>query len=166
MIRATLIATMACVMSSSAAQSNIAALPGDAVAGRSQAEWSVLWWQWAGSFEYDNSPVADRTGNLCHLKQKGPVWFLAGTYGTHRTVRTCKVPKGKYLFFPLINYVVSPDGVHPCSECCPNYVRTAREITDNPSYLIVDLDGQRLQQPESYRQVSPGCFDLGALSNP
>ena len=38
--------------------------------------------------------------------QSGPVWFLADTYGTKRTIRTCTVPRGKHLFFPLINYVV------------------------------------------------------------
>src|SRR6185436_15739419 len=76
------------------------------VFGKTQAEWSQAWWQWAGSFDHAESPVADRTGENCHLKQEGPVWFLAGTYGTRRTVRTCTVPQGKHLFFPLINYVV------------------------------------------------------------
>lgn len=39
--------------------------------------------------------------------QSSEVWFLAGTYGTPRTIRTCRVPRDKYLFFPLINYVVA-----------------------------------------------------------
>lgn len=82
--------------------------PGEAIAGRTQAEWSVAWWQWARSFERESSPVADRTGALCSARQSGDVWFLAGTYGTRRTIRACKVPAGKHLFFPLINYVVYP----------------------------------------------------------
>src|SRR5437762_1456121 len=86
----------------------IAVPPGERVADTSQADWSKAWWQWAGSFDRADSPVADRTGTSCHLKQSGPVWFLAGTYGTRRTIRTCTIPRDKYLFFPLINYVVMP----------------------------------------------------------
>ena len=43
--------------------------------GKSQAEWSRLWWQWAASFQYDESPVADQTGQNCQLKQNGRVFF-------------------------------------------------------------------------------------------
>jgi len=93
-------------LSPSFAQTGMAVPPTEAVANTSQADWSRAWWQWAGSFNRAESPVADRSGENCHLKQNGPVWFLAGTYGTQRTIRTCKVPRGKYLFFPIINYVV------------------------------------------------------------
>ena len=82
--------------------------PGEKVAGRTQADWSRVWWQWAWSFDDSESPVVDKKGDRCRLRQEGEVWFLAGTYGTQRTVRTCTVPAGKYLFFPLVNYVVYP----------------------------------------------------------
>ena len=36
--------------------------PTQAVAQRSQLEWSVLWWKWAASFDREDSPVADRAG--------------------------------------------------------------------------------------------------------
>src|SRR5690348_4878465 len=76
------------------------------VAGKSQEAWSKAWWQWAGSFEQHDSPVADRSGASCGRKQSGQVWFLAGTYGSARTLRRCTVPAGKYLFFPLVNNIV------------------------------------------------------------
>ena len=34
--------------------------PNVAVAGKTQAEWSQAWWQWAASFDRQESPVADR----------------------------------------------------------------------------------------------------------
>lgn len=148
---------------------DIAVPPSAAVSGRTQAEWSQLWWQWAASFQYDESPVADRTGQSCHLKQSGPVWFLAGTYGTRRTIRTCKVPKDTYVFFPLINYVVMPTGPvqeENCEACCARYRATARSMTDTPYDLVLDLDGRRVEHLETYRQVSLGCFDLGVLASP
>ncbi len=65
--------------------------PSELVAGASQEEWSKRWWRWAMSFDPADSPVADRTGALCANGQAGPVWFLAGTYGTRRTERTCRI---------------------------------------------------------------------------
>ena len=87
-------------LSASAEQSYL--VPADEpIAGLTQEDWSRVWWQWAATFERYQSPVADPTGELCASKQSGDVWFLAGTYGTARTIRTCMVPRGKHLFFPI-----------------------------------------------------------------
>lgn len=88
---------ISCAALPALAQPSPALAPAEAVEGLSQTEWSRAWWQWAASFDRDNSPVGDRNGALCDRGQSGPVWFLAGTYGTQRTVRTCKIPQGKYL---------------------------------------------------------------------
>ncbi len=134
--------------------------PDEQVEGLSQADWSREWWQWAGSFGREDSPVADRIGDKCHLKQNGAVWFLAGTYGTQRTVRTCKVPRDKYLFFPLINYVV----MRPASRnvSCDAVTITAKNMTDNASMLILEVNGHRVNNLASYRQATGKCFDMGA----
>jgi hypothetical protein len=134
------------------------------VAGKSQEEWSAAWWQWAASFDDDDSPVADRTGRMCGSKQSGSVWFLAGTYGTARTTRTCTVPAGKHLFFPLINYVVFPrEGSQPS---CGAVMRDAAEMTNDVSALVLDVDGKRFGSLVQYRLVTKRCFDLGARSEP
>lgn len=127
----------------------------------SQAEWSRAWWQWAGSFDRDDSPVGDQTGALCASKQSGPVWFLAGTYGTHRTVRTCKIPQGKYVFFPLINYVVMPRSV---STSCFSVMSAAASMTNEATALILDIDGIRVPDLSQYRQATTQCFDMGVRS--
>jgi len=142
--------------------------PAERVADISQAGWSKAWWQWAGSFDRADSPVADRTGKNCHLKQSGPVWFLAGTYGTQRTIRTCTIPRNKYVFFPLINYVVMPEAEVKtnCVACCARYAEAAKSITDQPSNLVLDLDGRRIDDLARYRQSTTECFDMGALAEP
>jgi hypothetical protein len=135
------------------------------VAGKSQADWSMAWWQWAASFDSAESPVADRTGENCHLKQDGPVWFLAGTYGTKRTVRTCTIPRGKYLFFPLINYVYFlADPASPPT--CASVTLSAQRATDNPSLLVLNLDGADGTELSQYRQATSPCFNLAALADP
>lgn len=144
------------------AQDGLAVPPHDPVDGLSQAEWSRVWWQWAGSFDIEESPIADQTGKFCGRKQSGEVWFLAGTYGTHRTVRTCKVPHGKYIFFPLINYVVMPPLNRNVS--CEAVTGSAASMTNAPSALILDIDGIRMKNLNLYRQATTQCFDMGALA--
>lgn len=157
--------TCFCLVSTGATQDTIVVPPKQAVANISQSDWSRLWWQWAGSFDASDSPVGDRTGSNCGLKQKGPVWFLAGTYGTARTKRSCTVPRGKYIFFPLINYVVMPQR-EACPSCCGSYAETAKAITDHPSYLVLEVDGHRVEHLASYRQATAQCFDMGSLASP
>ena len=142
------------------AQTTATVPPSEWVNGMSQAEWSRAWWQWAGSFEKPESPVGDQTGSLCDRGQCGPVWFLAGTYGTHRTVRTCKVPRGKHLFFPLTNYVVMPRPGVPID--CLRVSSDAAAMTNDVSALVLDVDGVRVPDLVSYRQVTTQCFDMGA----
>lgn len=134
------------------------------VDGLTQAEWSRAWWEWAGSFSRDESPIADRTGSLCDRGQKGNVWFLAGTYGRQRTVRTCTVPHGKYLFFPLINYVVMPPVARPVT--CEAVMETAAMMTNDPSALVLDINGTRVDGLVNHRHATVGCFDMGALAKP
>lgn len=161
-----LVAASFAVLPCAFAQAGMAVPPTEPVAGVSQGDWSKAWWQWAGSFSNADSPIADRIGTNCHLKQDGPVWFLAGTYGTQRTIRTCTVPRDKHLFFPIINYVVMPRRNDPCATCCPSYIANAKSITDEPSNLILELDGRRLDGLAGYRQVTTQCFDMGELAEP
>ncbi|UXH78876.1 hypothetical protein [Roseateles amylovorans] len=134
------------------------------IGGQSQALWSRDWWQWAGSFSQAASPIADRSGVLCASGQSGEVWFLAGTYGTQRTIRSCHVPRGKYLFFPLINYMVT--AAPGMTTTCLSVQRTALRITDDVSDLVLEVDGRRFDQLALHRQHTSECFDLGARAKP
>jgi len=76
-------------------------LPQSKPYGMSYAQWSVRWWQWVFSLPANNSPILD-TGD-CSAGQSGPVWFLAGAFVPTTVTRTCTIPAGKALFFPLAN---------------------------------------------------------------
>ena len=72
--------------------------------GQSYSEWAADWWTWALAQPADVNPLLDTTGEDCAQGQRGRVWFLAGTPGTPDPVsRTCTVPKGKALLFPVLN---------------------------------------------------------------
>ena len=135
------------------------------VAGLSQQDLSVRWWQWAASFRYADSPVSDQTGERCGAGQEGEVWFLAGTYSSSATRRTCKVPEDKYLFFPLINYVVMPSNCPGCTTC-ESVTFTARAMTDGVMGLFAELDGQALPGLDDHRVASAACFNLAERATP
>lgn len=81
---------------------------GSAVAGDDDPAWRRLtasWWQWALSIPAATNPVADSNGRYCMIGQRGPVWFLAGSVTGQPVVRTCNVPEGTPLFFPVVNSV-------------------------------------------------------------
>ncbi|MEU6411291.1 signal protein [Microbispora sp. NPDC046933] len=74
------------------------ASPAESIQGR--------WWTWASSETESTNPVADDTGKFCDRNQPEDVWFLAGTFGG--TVRrTCALPTGRPVVFPLVNLVGS-----------------------------------------------------------
>jgi len=67
----------------------------------SAADWTANWWQWVFQTPNSVNPNLDTTGAYCGVGQWGPVFYLSGGGGVIN--RTCTVPAGKVLFFPIIN---------------------------------------------------------------
>jgi hypothetical protein len=60
------------------------------------------WWNWAMSRPDGVDVISDIDGTWCAYAQPDDVWFLAGTFGGP-AVRSCTVPAGRPLVFPLVN---------------------------------------------------------------
>jgi hypothetical protein len=137
--------------------------PGSVVAGASLGQWTERWWEWAFSMPVETSAIADQTGEHCGTGQFGPVWFLAGSYRTTPIVRTCAIPAGKHVFFPVINYVVTPrmDQTRPS---CNGVTQQAEEITDDAEDLRVTINGKDVRDVVRYRERSSRCFNAAARS--
>ncbi|WP_380281135.1 signal protein [Kitasatospora purpeofusca] len=60
------------------------------------------WWGWAVSSKADRSPVLDTDGRRCAERQREDIWYLAGTTGGEVVRRTCTVPVGIPVLFPLV----------------------------------------------------------------
>jgi hypothetical protein len=87
--------------------------PNSAPHGMTYGEWSAKWFKWAYEPSPANSPVRDTTGANCAVGQSGQVWFLAGTFfppGPPVVVRSCTIPAGQMLFFPVGNGFCAGDG--------------------------------------------------------
>lgn len=141
---------------------NLVIPPDQAVAGLPLSDYATLWWQWAFSMPQGESPIVDETGTLCAVGQSGPVWFLAGGYGSSRIHRSCEVPAGRHLFFPVINVVQM---LYPTTAAdCPALQAEAAANNDTYVFLKVLLDGESLDSPERFRLASTTCFDPFARS--
>lgn len=131
---------------------------GDPVAGPGTPDLAAQWWQWAMSATQDKNPVVDLTGANCATNQSGATWFLAGGFGSSKIRRTCTVPAGKTLFFPLVNMVYTPArGVPPIT--CADTKAAAALNNDTAIDLFAELDGTPISQLKQYRVSSDKCFD-------
>lgn len=117
---------------------------------------SAEWWQWAISIPTSDNPVLDATGGNCMVGQHGSVWFLAGNFGG-TTTRTCAVPEGTVLFFPVLNSVNidTPNVCGQGSESIPvAFWRAASaEFIEGAANLSVEVDGEAVTMHHVRSQV-------------
>jgi hypothetical protein len=127
--------------------------------GKSYNQWAADWWNWALSGPDGNNVLQDTTGALCGLNQSGPVWYLAGTSSSGAAERTCTVPTGKALFFPVANAFNADDPGDP--------VLTYEDVLNQLDELFwsplesasATIDGRDVRALPNYLAVSPE-FDL------
>jgi hypothetical protein len=126
--------------------------------GQSQSykQLTPQWWQWALSIPSDVNPLNDGDGGDCMVGQRGSDWFLAGMFSNGSVVRTCSIPEGVSLFFPVANYI-GFDNVGFCGQTEPFgsafWRGLAADFVNGVSAVSVMLDGQpvkgiqRVQSP-------------------
>ena len=103
------------------------------------------WWQWTLSTPADTNQVLDGSGAFCMVGQRGPVWFLGGTFTGQPTVRTCSVPDNVSLFFPVINRFTfnSPGCEQPDTDYSMAFMRSQiAPYIDGATGLSVLLDNR------------------------
>jgi hypothetical protein len=61
------------------------------------------WWTWAAAAPKASDPISDTTGEWCGKNQPTDVWFLAGTFGNGPISRSCEIPTGTPVYFPVLN---------------------------------------------------------------
>jgi len=142
--------------------------PGSRAYGHTYGEWSARWWQYVLSIPVNRNPLTDTTGRRCGERQSGPVFFLGAEYNHFRTVnRTCRVPAGKALFFPVINckndntVPIAPAGQTqpgPNHDKFDTLLTGCRNFINGASELSAELDGRAvtgLTLTSAYRASSP-----------
>jgi hypothetical protein len=128
--------------------------------GMTYAEWSVAWWQWILGTPVDENPFGADKCAFGTSDKNGHVWFLVSDIQTSNTttVRTCDVPVGKALLFPIYNtecstvegdpFFLDLAAAHP-EECVEKFFdpsfhfRTVRNLS-------VKIDGTSVRNLEEY----------------
>ena len=130
---------------------------------------TAQWWQFAISVPTTVNPLVDSTGADCMVGQRGPVWFLAGTFFGGTATRTCSIPEGQALFFPVINSVqINSPGV--CGQVGSVGVKALRAAAapfiDTATNLSVQVDGNAVKTLVRVRsQVFAATFPVDNIFN-
>ena len=151
--------------------------PQSSPAGKTYAEWSALWWQWAVKRPKNAGPLDGPPSDpaYCALDQSGPVWFLGtSSFGSPPTQpRQCNVPAGKFILFPLADAEWSGNEALYSNLVTPGtYCPYSNNVSQNSSLpallacaeaeldslgsplapLTIELDGHKLVNvPAAYR---------------
>jgi len=118
-------------------------------AGQTYGRWAADWWEWALGIPTAVNPLADATGEHCAQRQVDSAWFLAGSFSTEPVVRSCEIPAGRALFFPLINSIYGAFLNDPPDTRTEEFVRAASSCTQ-PAQIAVSIDGFRVPQPTRF----------------
>lgn len=135
--------------------------------GKSYGEWSVKFWQWLYSLPTNMHPLFETAD--CSEGQRGKVWFLGGTFTTVSPApnvvvgtadRDCSVPRGKALFFPIVNAECNTFEDASATEAdlrgCANF------LADHIQNMEVTVDGRPMRNLGRYR-VESSLFTFGPV---
>jgi hypothetical protein len=137
------------------------------------------WWLWAASTPAESNPVEDTTGQWCSKEQPTDVWFLAGTFGDGPVTRTCTIPAGRQVYFPVLNTVCELDVAESPSAAaarCRLPVDQAeatldgkplatRETTSGGSFVMTSVPGSSVFDTAKATAVAWGIW-VGAMTVP
>lgn len=138
--------------------------PAALIAGRSLGQWAEAWWNWAGSMPQNaQHPSVDSTGEHCGRNNQGNVWFLAGAFVGAQVQRTCSVPAGTHLFFPLTN--IEPNNFNePNPYTCQQLKDMAALYGNTPIGLAASIDGETFESSDIFHHLSQDCFMVSAVA--
>jgi hypothetical protein len=128
--------------------------------GQPYGEWAAEWWTWVLQIPEEQNPLFDTTGEFCGVDQAGDVWFLAGVTGAGGTVtRTCEIPAGKALFFPVLNVRWTNEPTDPPFNEDEVRAILAWVIDTFAADVSCEIDGEAVEDIDAYRFQSP-VFEL------
>jgi hypothetical protein len=133
------------------------------------SELVAAWWQWALSEPAATNPLLGSYtgGPKCNgqpvTATQGKKWFLAGTLNGESVTRTCTIPVGTQLFFPIVHSVVFLDQPGENEEEAREIVNTLiNRVLADPEFretLVVTVDGKQVKSNRIVRAESPpGLF--------
>lgn len=141
---------------------NVIVPPHSVVEGKDISEWSMEFWKWLLAIPSDKSPAADSSNADCTMNQSGPVWFLAGRFKSGSSTRKCRIPYGRYIFFPMVT-TASFRNIDEATNCQRSLDRV-REMTMSAQNLQAAVDGAYLTNQAAHLEITKSCADIANVS--
>jgi hypothetical protein len=136
--------------------------PEGKIRGKTYEQWSAEWWRWVWGGAASTHPTLDQTGEFCGVDQKGPVFYLAGTFGGAAT-RTCTIPHGKLVFFPVIAGSADNCGVPPADQLTvPELIAYSQGFEGRTTAAELTVDGTLIGANKD--ELSPFLTDVTRFS--
>jgi len=126
--------------------------------GQTYSEWAADWWVWGLEQPTPVNPLIDPTGAQCASGQTGNVWFLAGSLGGGTVTRSCSIPTGTALVFPMINNFYCAFLNDPPETRTEEFIRAQVAGTAGAT-VSASIDGVPVQNPGSFFEES-ALFDV------
>ena len=126
------------------------------------SELAADWWQWALAEPVATNPlVGDYTdGPQCDGRPvsdvPGKKWFLAGSFDGSAVERTCTMPVGTQLFFPVFNaiWILEPgETVKFARQQVNEFINSV--LADPDLSMVVTVDGKEVKSKRIVRAESP-----------
>jgi hypothetical protein len=137
-----------------------------AQASGASGELAAAWWQWALSKPAADNPLFEGDPNYSDAQCNGePVtatpdetWFLAGLAGTAAVERTCTMPAGSQLFFPVVTQVFvftdpNKDTDAQARESASGFINNL--LADPDFEMTVTVDGKEINNNRIVRAETP-----------
>lgn len=129
----------------------------DTQSSRASGELAAAWWQWALSKPVEDSPLFGEdptyTEEQCNgepvTATQGETWFLAGVAGTDPVERTCSMPAGSQLFFPVVNtaWVFTDPETDTDKQARESVQGFMRGLLSDPEFsMVVTVDGEEVHR--------------------
>jgi hypothetical protein len=96
---------------------------------------TAQWWQLMFSIpgaDVNVNPINDASGKNCMVGQRGSTWFLGGSITASPITRSCSVPSGEALFFPVLNIA----NINTPGRCQQTNSATAKQLRAQIAPLI------------------------------
>lgn len=120
---------------------------------------TINWWKWLLSIPKFMNPAFDRDGSSAHILQNDPeLFFLCQTFESKNYIprRSVKVPRGKRIFMPIINWI----SVRDCNQTDEELIRLANERMDQVGKLEVYVNGRQIIDNFQRFRVQSPVFEL------
>jgi hypothetical protein len=142
--------------------------PSAIVDGKTIAQWTQDWTTWGLQAPANTNPLTDPNGGFAHVDNHGPVFFIAGPFGSGSVERSFDVPKDTPILFPMINaFDTEGPGIPPT---IPGWDKSFQEEVDtvlndwqhSVKSRFASIDGHSVSNTKSYFEGTD-FFSMGKV---